>query len=280
MKIEIAKNIGFCFGVKKAVQIVEDNLAQMTEPIQMYGNLVHNEEVTEKLTQKGIEVVNNLDEVKKGTLIITAHGVSSGTKNELQRRKDLEVLDTTCPIVKQVQNLAKKLFHQGKQVLILGDKDHSEVKGINGYTNKTAIVFYSEQEFDSIKIEKKKYALIVQTTQDSEKFAKIAKKARQKIESIEIFNTICQVVNQRQKEARKIAERNDIVLVVGSQTSANTTRLFKISSASCKNTYFVATKNELKKEWFDSKDKIGLISGTSTPNWVIREIKTYLKNLY
>ncbi len=276
MEIEIAKNIGFCFGVKRAVQMVENNLSEMKKPVRMYGNIVHNEEVAEKFTQKGIDVVNNLDKIKEGTLIITAHGVSPEIKEELKERKNLNLIDTTCPIVGKVQNLARDLFLEGRQVLIMGDENHSEVKGICGQTENTAIVFFSSEELDNIEREDRKYGLIVQTTRDFEKFREVEKKAKQKFKEIKIFDTICGAVKSRQKEVKKIAQKNDIVFVIGSKKSSNTSRLFEISSSVNKKTYFVANKEEIKEKWLNPEIKIGLISGTSTPNWIIKDIKKYL----
>jgi len=273
MKIEIAKNAGFCFGVKRALALIEDNVKKIKKPISMYGHLVHNEEVIKRLLAKGIKVIDNLEKIGRGTLIITAHGISHKMKERLLKQKGLNLVDTTCPKVLLVQNLAKLLHKQSRQVLIFGDVDHQEVKGIKGAADDQAIVFSSEKEFKKINLDqKKKYGLVVQTTKDFEKFKKLEKKIKEKIKDIKIFNTICQATRQRQKEVRKLAKKRNLILVVGSRTSANTTRLYEISQSINPDTYFVGTSQELKGKWFKNKKSVGITAGASTPDWVINEV--------
>ncbi len=273
MKMEIAKNAGFCFGVKRALALIEDDIKKIKKPISMYGHLVHNEEVIKRLLAKGIKVIDSLEGVKGGTLIITAHGISPKVKEKLLKQKELDLVDTTCPRVLLVQNLAKLLHKQNKQVLIFGDVDHQEVKGINGAADNRAIIFSSEKEFKKINFDpKKKYGLVVQTTKDFEEFKKLEKKIKEKIKNIKIFNTICQATRQRQSEVRKLAGKHDLLLIIGSRTSANTTRLYKISQSINPNSYFVGTSRELKREWFKNRESLGITAGASTPDWIINKV--------
>jgi len=273
MKIEIAKNAGFCFGVKRALALIEDNIKKIKKPISMYGHLVHNEEVIKRLLAKGIKVIDNLEKIRRGTLIITAHGLSPKIKGKLLKRKGLNLVDTTCPKVLLVQNLAKLLHKQEKQVLVFGDVDHQEVKGIKGAADDQAIVFSSEKEFKKINLDqKKKYGLVVQTTKDFEEFKKLEKKIKKKIKDIKIFNTICQATRQRQSEVRELSRKHDLILIIGSRTSANTTRLYEISQSINPDTYFVGTSQELKGRWFKDKKSIGITAGASTPDWIINEV--------
>ena len=280
MKIEIAKNAGFCFGVKRALALIEDNVKKIKKPISMYGHLVHNEEVIKRLLAKGIKVIDNLEKIRRGTLIITAHGISPKMKEKLLKQKGLNLVDTTCPKVLLVQNLAKLLHKQSKQVLIFGDVDHQEVKGIKGAADDQAIVFSSEKEFKKINLDqKKKYGLVVQTTKDFEEFKKLEKKIKEKIKDIRIFNTICQATRQRQREVRELAKTQDLVLVVGSKTSANTTRLYQIGLGINPNTYFVATSQQVKEKWFKNKKRVGITAGASTPDWIINQVVQRVQNI-
>ncbi len=273
MKIIFAKEIGFCFGVRRALKMVEDNLLRIEKPIQMYGSLVHNEEVTRRLAKMGIKINNDYKKIKKGTLIISAHGISPEIKASLQKRSGLNLLDTTCPIVNRVQKIARLLTKENKQVLIFGDLGHQEVLGIKGATKGKAIVFSSKQEFLKIEIDKnKKYALVAQTTQDLEKFKEIEKIAKKRFIDIEIFHTVCQVSCRRQAEIKKLAKRVDLVLIIGSQTSANTKRLYQISSRINSRTYFVNQARDLKKEWFKNKKSVATGTGSSAPDWVISKV--------
>ncbi len=280
MKIIFAKEIGFCFGAKRALKMVEDNLSKMKKPIKMYGPLLHNEEVTERLRKKGVKIVNDLKKIKGGTLIITAHGLSQKIKNKLSRRRDMDLLDTTCPIVARVQKTAELLQKEGKKVLIFGDPNHQEVSGIKGAAKEKATVFSSQEELLKFKPDKnKKYGLVVQTTQNFEKFKEIEKIAKSKIPQIAIFNTICQTNFKRQAEIKELAKKVDVVLVIGSSSSANTKRLYQISSKINTDTYFVKTAKDLKKEWFKNKRSVGVGTGASTPEEVIFAVVKKIKTL-
>ena len=278
MKLIFAKKIGFCFGVRRALKMIENNLSKMKKPIKMYGPLVHNEEVTERLRKKGIKIVNDLEKIKEGTLIISAHGLPQKIKNKLIRRRGLDLLDTTCPIVARVQKTAELLERESRQVLIFGDINHQEVLGIKGATKEKAIVFCSKEELLKFKPKKnKRYGLVVQTTQNFEKFKEIKKIAKRKFSQIEIFNTICETSFKRQAETRKLAKKVDAVLIIGSTTSANTKRLYQISSKINPRTFFVKTAKDLKREWFENIKNVGIGAGASTPDWIINKVVKKLK---
>jgi len=281
MKIIFAKEIGFCFGAKKALKMVEDNLPKLKKPIKMYGSLVHNEQVAKHLKRMGIEIIiDDFKKIKKGTLIITAHGISPTIKNELRRKPDLDLLDTTCPIVALAQKTAELLEKENREVLIFGDPKHVEVLGIKGAAKEKATIFSSKEELLKFKPDKnKKYGLVAQTTQNFEKFKEFEKIAKRKIPKIIIFNTICQTSLKRQAEIRKLAKKVDAVLIIGSSTSANTKRLYQISLKINPRTFFVETDRDLKKEWFENIKNAGIGAGASTPDWIInkvvKKIKTY-----
>jgi len=183
------------------------------------------------------------------------------------------LVDTTCPKVLLVQNLARHLFKEGRLVLIFGDSEHQEVKGIKGAVDDKATVFHSEEGFKRIKIyPKAKYGLVVQTTRNFEEFEKLKEKIKERIKDIKIFNTICQATRQRQSEIRKLAKDHDLILVVGSRTSANTNRLYEIGLKINPETHLISTSREIKKDWFKNKKSVGLTAGASTPDWIINQV--------
>ena len=280
MRIVFAKEIGFCFGVKRALKMVEDNISELKKPVRMYGSLVHNEEVVKKLEREGIKVVSDIKGIREGTLIITAHGVSPAVKNRLLKKRELSLLDTTCPLVVRAQKAAASLTREGRKVLILGDSNHQEVLGIKGAAGKKAIIFSSKEELLRIKPEKdRKYGLVAQTTQSFEKFKEIEEIVKIKFPQVRVVNTICPTTFERQKEIRKLAKETDAVLVIGSTTSANTKRLYQISIEINHRTFFVRTAGDLKRKWFEGIESVGIGAGASTPDWIIDEVVEKLKTL-
>lgn len=277
INIELAKNAGFCFGVKRALKMVKDNLPRLKRPIKMYGYLVHNEYVVNELIKDGIEIVDNLNNIDNGTLIITAHGISPKIKNKLKKNKNLYVLDTTCPMVLKVQNIAKNFVDNNINVIIFGDHKHQEVLGIKAAADDKAIVFSSQEEFSKIKFDKNKiYGLISQTTQDFKSFQGI-KKLAQKMNNIKIVDTVCKTTQIKQKEIIDIAKRNQVIFIIGSQMSANTKRLYQISSKINHQTYFIKNVDDLDIKLFEKAEKIGIGAGASTPDWIINRV---VKKIY
>lgn len=280
MKIQVSQYAGFCFGVNRALKIVFDILDKAERPIQMLGNLVHNEEVVKKLKNKGIKVINSLDQVEKGVLIITAHGIDPKIINQA-KKKGLKVVDTTCPMVLKVHQLAKVLAKEGRKIILFGDKDHIEVKGINGAINNQAVIIDSLEKAKSINFKsEEKIGFISQTTQNVEEFEKIAEVIKSKCKDVKVFNTICQSTRGRQEDVRNLAQNNDLIIIVGSRTSANTKRLFEIARSLNQKTFWVTRADQIKKEWFlDSVESIGVSAGASTPPWIIKEVVEKLKSL-
>ncbi len=273
MKIITSNEIGFCFGVKQALKIVKQKISTSKKPVRMYGFLIHNESVVKDLEELGIEIIKDVSNVKNGTLIITAHGIPPQVKQDLEKRKNLSVIDTTCPKVSAVHKIASNLSRQGRTVLIFGDSKHQEVIGIKGAAGDNAKVFSSLEELNKLNLSKdKKYGLVVQTTQDTKAFEKAQKELKRKLPGIKIINTICCTTYKRQSEIREIAKKTDIVLIIGSKTSANTRRLYEISSNINPDTYYIATAKELKKQWLVSKKKVGIGAGASTPDNIIEQV--------
>ncbi len=270
MKISLAKNSGFCFGVKNALKKVEE--IENKEGIYILGHLIHNKKAISNLKNKGIKIIDNIGKVGKGTIVISAHGISDRLKEKI-KNKNLKIVDTTCPLVEKVHKITKKLEKEGYTIVIYGDKEHTEVKGISGNLNNPVII---NDNFE-IKDFNKKYALVSQTTKDQEEFQEIAKKLKSKIKDLRVEDTICSATKLRQNDAKELAKKVDMMIVVGDNNSANTKRLSQICSRTVE-TKQIETVDELKAEWFKSKEHIGITAGASTPDWVIEKVIERIKN--
>ncbi|MBU0628272.1 MAG: 4-hydroxy-3-methylbut-2-enyl diphosphate reductase [Nanoarchaeota archaeon] len=280
MKIIRAEESGFCFGVKKALDRI--NSIKNKENIYVLGKLIHNPQVMDELKQQGIIFVETLDEVKGGTLVISAHGVSDDIIQKAEQ-KGLDIIDTTCPLVRNVHNITKDLQKQGYRIIIFGDKNHAEVKGIQGNLKDPLIINSIE---DLTNLEHGKYALVSQTTQEVVEFNKLSEHLKEnskrsfeglsnkfdkKIKDLIIKDTICSATKQRQENALKVAAQSDLMVVIGGYNSANTKRLKDICSKITE-TKHIEKADELNKEWFQNKNTIGITAGASTPEKVIQEV--------
>lgn len=275
MQILTPRKIGCCFGVKRAIKLTEDVLSKK-KPAYIFGELVHNETITRKLCEEGLKMVEGIDDVKNGTLIIRAHGLSP---DELHRaeEKRIEIIDATCPIVRQAQNAAKKLEEEGYQVLIVGDKDHAEIKGIVGHLKNKAIVVANHREIEPAKL-KRKVGLIFQTTHSIEFCKDVVAEVMKVAHDIKIINTICADIRRRQEDAVKIAKAVDLMIVVGSHHSSNTIKLKKLCQNYNRNTVQIETAKDLSNSKLKKAKSIGIVGGASTPDVLIEEVKQRLKN--
>jgi 4-hydroxy-3-methylbut-2-enyl diphosphate reductase len=278
MKIIFAQNIGFCSGVKRAIAIAENSLKKDPKPVQFLGPLIHNERVVKELKKKGGKLISDLKEIKSGTLILRAHGEVLDLKKI--KKKKILIRETICPIVKRAQEKANFLFNQGYKVIIIGDKKHPETKGIKRSTKNQALIIENENQAKKLATFKK-IGVVAQTTQDLVKFKRILKILKNKCQKIKWFNTICPEVLSRQKELSQLLEKTNGILVIGSQFSANTKRLVEIAKNAKKRVFWVNSleelKKELKKDEFKNNFILGVVSGTSTPNWEIEKIKKYFE---
>jgi 4-hydroxy-3-methylbut-2-enyl diphosphate reductase len=278
MKITIAKNAGFCFGVKRAYDLTCVNSKNCTN-IYILGKLVHNNDVCADLKKRGIKEAKSIDDIPEGTIIFTAHGVGPGLY-EKANAKGLKIIDTTCPKVIRAQRLAKNCAEKRHVVLVFGDKNHKEVKSVFEWSGKKAKVVGSFEEAAKLNLDKnKKYCLISQTTQNTEEFRRIIACLKKNLKNFSYFNTICPSTNDRQKEIRKLAKNNDAVIVIGGKDSANSKMLFNISQKINPRSYFVENAKQLKKKWFDGIKKIAIAAGASTPEWIIGEIKEKIQKI-
>jgi len=271
LKITIAKHSGFCFGVKRAYDLACAG-SRSRGKVYILGKLVHNDDVCRDLRKKRIKEIKSLNEAKEGTIIFTAHGVGPRLYEKVIK-KGLKIIDTTCPKVVKAQRLAKNYAKKGYQVIVFGDEKHEEVKGIWEWSGDKVKIIGSLKEAKKLKLEKKKkYCLISQTTQNVEEFKRIKDYLSKASANFVYFNTICDSTDSRQNETRKLAEKNDAVIVVGGRDSANSRRLYEIAKSINLKTYFIENARQLKKNWFSDIKKLAITAGASTPEWAISKV--------
>ncbi|MFA4931082.1 MAG: 4-hydroxy-3-methylbut-2-enyl diphosphate reductase [Patescibacteria group bacterium] len=282
MQLIKSPHAGFCFGVKRAMQIItETTQSNVKKPIYMLGSLVHNENVVQKITQQGIILVNNINDIPdQATVILSAHGSPPSIYQKAQT-KNLHVIDATCPYVTAVHNLGKLLATENYHIVIVGDQNHAEVQGILGTIHSLTQNVHIVSRVDDIRknnLEKlPKVGIVSQTTQDTDIFKQIVNHFIDTTTDLRIFNTICQATRCRQSAAIQLASQVDLMIVVGSRTSANTKRLAEICQPIV-NTYQVETARDLDSQWFINIKKVGLTAGASTPDWVIDEVEKLITN--
>ena len=276
MKITLAKYAGFCFGVKDAMDAAESLGHDVPQPIYILGHLIHNRQAVERLQKKGIRTVphEELDTIEKGTVVISAHGVPDSTI-EKARRKGLYVVDTTCPLVRKVHDATKKMEKEGYEIIIYGDKEHTEVKGIRGNLRKSDVI-HNPSEIN-VQFGNKKVFMVSQTTQEIEKFRELAEKLKEKNPELKVEDTVCVPTKLRQKNSRELAKIVDVMIVIGGYHSANTRHLAEVCSRHTE-THHIETASQLKAEWFENKKHAGVTAGASTPDWIIESVLQRLKD--
>ncbi len=274
MQIFLPEKIGFCFGVKRALKLTLNEIKRNGK-VYILGDLIHNPQVTENLRRRGIKSIEDLSQIREGTLIIRSHGEDPSVIKEARKRK-LRVLDTTCPYVLRVQKIVRSLSQKSYQVIIVGTATHPEVKGVIANVTKGRVyVVKNSQEAEKLPF-LKKVGIVAQTTENVENFNHIVKNLTKKTRECRIFNTICRIIRERQEETKKLAREVEAVIVVGGHNSSNTHQLVKLCQSLEVKTCFVEKEEELNmKEWKGIK-RVGITGGTSTPKEVIEKIKNKL----
>ena len=267
MEIFVAKSAGFCFGVNRAVSSVYESLGK--GKIYSYGPIIHNKEVTEDLEQRGVTVISSLDGIESGTVVIRSHGVKKSIYDAIHQ-KGLTVIDGTCPFVKKIHNIVKTCYDAGKGIIIVGDPNHPEVDGINGWCGDSAFIINTDYRGGLDR--SREYAAVVQTTYRKDKFDAIINGILKEGINVEIYNTICSATGERQKEAEELSKKVDKMLVIGDKNSSNTQKLYEICKKNCKYTFYIETIKDLVLNIFSTDDKIGVTAGASTPPAIIKEV--------
>lgn len=274
MIIELAQNYGFCFGVKRAIK-----KAEQIKDAATIGPLIHNNaEISRLKASFNVKTLENIHELKnEKKAIIRTHGITKGDLAEL-RKKDIEIFDATCPFVTKPQQICEEMSAAGYEVVIFGDENHPEVKGVKSYVSTKAFVVLDEKELEGVKLGAK-VAVVSQTTKKIEQFMKIVNFLMLKVKEVRVFNTICDATFKNQAAITELSKKSDVMVIVGGKNSANTKQLFLISKANCEDSYLIETENELEAAWFKDKKHCGISAGASTPDWIIQRVIKKIENL-
>ena len=283
MEIILAKSAGFCFGVQRAVDMAYEQAGH--REVYTFGPIIHNEEVIEDIKSKGVNIIEDLDELEGKsdcTVVIRSHGVEKRVYDDLNSR-GIHVVDATCPFVKKIHNIVKNDSEAGRVIIIVGDPNHQEVKGIVGWCSGEVHVVDSEEGvlslIDVLSDESREISVVSQTTFNLNKFNNIVDIIRNKLYNVNVYETICNATAVRQKEAKEIASRVDAMIVIGGRNSSNTQKLYDISKKECENTYYIQTLVDLDLTTFESVSRVGITAGASTPNYIIKEVHSSMAEL-
>jgi len=276
-QVEVARHAGFCFGVKRAIRMVGEALASGQGPVTSLGPVIHNPQVVRSLEEQGLRRAASIAEVAEGVVVVRSHGAPPHVHAEL-RERGLAVVDATCPFVKKMHRQARRLFRMGYQVVIVGDRNHSEITSLTEDPSFECLVAAGPADLDGVKLAGR-IGLAAQTTQTQENFQAVANRILPNVLELRIFNTICDSTTTRQTEARELASRVEVMVVIGGRNSANTRRLAEICRETGTRTIWVETAGELSPELLGDAERIGLTAGASTPQWIITDVIRRLQSL-
>jgi len=275
MLIKKAKSYGFCFGVKRAVEIAENSKNAVT-----LGPLIHNPLEIDRLSKNyNVKYVDSIDKIDKNIkrVIVRTHGIPKDKYNELLK-KNIEVIDATCPFVKKPQEIVEEMSKLGYDIVIFGDKNHPEIQGVMSYSvHDRVFVVLSKKELKNIKL-KEKIATVAQTTRKVDDYLDIVDYLIKNYKEVRVFNTICNATFENQDAVKELSKEADIMIIVGGKNSSNTKQLFNIAKENTQ-AYLVESEDELKKEWFKGKKLCGISAGASTPEWLVEKIISKIKDL-
>ncbi|MBQ2902026.1 MAG: 4-hydroxy-3-methylbut-2-enyl diphosphate reductase [Agathobacter sp.] len=285
--VTLAKSAGFCFGVKRAVNMVYEEIDKSAEdgkstPIYTYGPIIHNDEVVKDFASKGVTLVKELSELgdlEKGKIIVRSHGISRAEYEEMEQY-GFTVVDATCPFVRKIHKIVDEHSKQGEYIIIIGNPNHPEVCGIRGWVNGDDVtIIESKEEAENFVLETdKKVCIVSQTTFNYNKFQDLVEIVSKKGYNISVLNTICNATEERQTEARQIAKEVEAMIVIGDKHSSNTQKLFEICNTECEKTYYIQTSKDMDYGLLKSINNVGITAGASTPNNIIEEVSKNVRN--
>ena len=282
MEILLAKTAGFCFGVNNAVKTVLDLVNNKNEKIYTLGPIIHNKSMVDYLERLGIKSVEKIEDINedRATVVIRTHGIGPGIYEKIKNSgKNIAVVDATCPYVKKIHNLVMNKYNEGYKIIIVGDKEHAEVIGINSWCNNEALIINNVNDVYQLPESDDKVFVVSQTTFNYENWLSIIELLKSKYKNIEYRNTICAATSDRQKEADEISRKVDMMLVIGDKRSSNTRKLFEICRENCKCTYMIENSGELPPVNIQEIKKVGITAGASTPEWIIKEVLSKMDEL-
>ncbi|BCJ99818.1 4-hydroxy-3-methylbut-2-enyl diphosphate reductase [Anaerocolumna chitinilytica] len=275
-KLVLADTAGFCFGVKRAVDAVYDEIKK-GDKVYTYGPIIHNDEVIKDLTDKGVHLIKTEEELKtlgEGTIIIRSHGVPEKIY-DIIKSNNLNLVDATCPFVLKIHKTVKEQTEQGRHIIIVGSKSHPEVQGITGWCLNNYTVLETKEDAETFDLPvDTDICIVAQTTINYNNFQDIVEIISKKGYDIIVINTICNATKERQTEAKTLAKASDAMIVIGDRHSSNTQKLYEISKAECENTYYIQTLKDLDLNILKSFRSVGITAGASTPNNIIKEVHT------
>ncbi len=274
MEVKLASSYGFCFGVKRAIDIAQQHKNSNT-----MGPLIHNQKEIDRLKLDfSVGLYENLNDVKKDdTVIIRTHGIPKDDLTQL-KQKDAKIINATCPFVTTPQQIVKKMSQENYSILIFGDSTHPEVKGVKSYGDDVHVVLESS-ELDTINFKYDKIACVAQTTRKKEKYLEIVNALILKNKEVRVFNTICDATFENQDAVRDLSKDVDIMIIIGGKNSSNTKQLLHIAKENCDESYLIEDENELELIWFQNKKLCGVTAGASTPDWIIQKVVKKIENI-
>ena len=273
MKVNVAKTAGFCFGVKRAVDLVYAECEE-SHQVYTYGPIIHNEEVVKDLESKGVRVINTQDELMQletGTVIIRSHGVPKRIYDILDS-KNIKIVDATCPFVRKIHKIVSESSEQNMDIVIIGNAEHPEVEGLKGWCKSKVYIVDSVESVKDLTINNDKICVVSQTTFNHRLYDEIIDVIKTMYKDAYIVNTICNATQERQEEAIALAKQSDVMIVIGGKHSSNTQKLFKICENECSNTFYIQKSSDLELEKIGSDAVVGITAGASTPNNIIKEV--------
>jgi len=276
MKIELASSYGFCYGVKRAIEIAEEHKNSFT-----YGPLIHNKDEINRLKEGfNIGLVEKIEDIKNNNaVVIRTHGIPKNELALLKKQKN-KIINATCPYVTTPQNIVEKMSSEGYSIVIFGDKEHPEIKGVVSYATQEndAFIVLNPEELKQLPL-KNKVAVVSQTTKKPEDFSKIVSALIQTHKEVRVFNTICNATFENQDAASELAKKADVMIVIGGRHSSNTKMLHSISQKDCQDSYLIENESELKADWFKNKTLCGISAGASTPDWIVQNVIKKIKGI-
>ena len=281
MKVLLAKTAGFCFGVKRAVDTVYQQVEENKDcKIYTFGPIIHNDEVIKDMQAKGVAVLEgeeDLPKAKNGIVIIRSHGVPKRICDRMDEL-GIQYVDATCPFVKKIHKIAMEKAEEGAFLVVIGNPVHPEVEGIMGWAGEDAAVISTAEEAEHLTVpEDRKICVVAQTTFNYNKFKELVEIISKRRYDISVLNTICSATKERQTETARIADRVDAMIVIGDKRSSNTQKLFEICKNACNNTYYIQTLDDLNVNQLRSVETVGITAGASTPNNIIEEVQNYVR---
>jgi len=269
MKIQLASSYGFCFGVKRAIKIAEEHQGSKT-----YGPLIHNKDEIRRLKEGfGIGLAEDIEEITpEDAVVIRTHGIPKNELAKLQTQQN-EIIDATCPYVTTPQKIVENMSEEGYSIVVFGDKNHPEIKGVVSYAKdpRNAFVVIDEKELEGLPI-LSKVAVVSQTTRKPEDFLKVVNRLILNHKEVRVFNTICNATFENQDAAAELAKDADVMIVIGGKHSSNTKQLHSICKSYCDESYLIENESELEPLWFDGKELCGISAGASTPDWIVQNV--------